>query len=458
MFHKRGATLVSLVALTLGAPCAIGAMGCGSTDSHPGNLGDDTGEGTGDTGVGGDDSTVPFDIGNDDTGSGDGTGGDGGDTHPSGDVLSDVSADTTCATTEVVAAKPPVDVILVIDQSGSMSDDIANVKANINKLSDYLKASGLDYQVVMIAKVGTGTFDMCTPPPLGGVATLCTDATKPLRNSNPPGYRTSNQTIASTNALSLLLSTYDSATIGIGWKDALRPDAFKAIIPITDDNSALAAASFDTSLLAKAPAGMFGTAAARKYAAFPIMGSSAYPSEAKCGSTMVNNGPTYVSLVKLTGGKWFPLCSTDFGPLFTDIAKSIASKVACELTVPPPPAGEVFDPSKVNVVYSPASGGSVPIARDDSKPCGAGANGWQYSTDGKKIYLCGTACSGLKADLGGKVSVQFGCEGKPPPPPPDAGSCTPIGAPCGDADVCCAPLVCLPGPDGSPICRAKPPS
>jgi hypothetical protein len=339
-----------------------------------------------------------------------------------------------------------------------MSDDIARVKANINKLSDYLTATGLDYRVVMIARVGTGTYDMCTPPPLGGALTLCTDTTKPLRNSNPPIYRTSNQVVASTNALSLLLSTYDSATVGIGWKDALRPEAFKAIIPITDDNSALAAASFDTSLLAKTPAGMFGTAAARRYAAFPIMGASAYPSETKGCSTMVNNGPQYISLVKLTAGKWFPLCSTDFGPLFTDIAKSIAGKVACELSVPPPPAGEVFDPAKVNVLYTPSSGGSVPIPRDDSAPCASGANGWQYSPDGKKILLCGTACTGLKADIGGKVSVQFGCAGKPPPPPPDAGSCTPFGAKCGDADVCCSPLVCLPGPDGSNICRAKGPA
>lgn len=50
--------------------------------------------------------------------------------------------------------------------------------------------------------------------------------------------------------------------------------------------------------------------------------------------------------------------------------KSIASKVACELTVPPPPAGEVFDSlGKVNVLYTPSTGGTVPIAKDDSKPC-----------------------------------------------------------------------------------------
>lgn len=420
---------------------------------------DDTGSSTGDTGG------SSFDIGGDDSGGG----GDAtvGDTDVVVDAAPDVPEDTTCATSEVVAAKPPVDVIIAIDQSGSMQDgDILNVRNNVNKLSDYLKATGLDYRVVMIARVGSCTAgsstcaNMCVPPPLGGPAADCTDTSKPLRNSNPPIFRTVNQAVSSTNALSLILSTYSSATTGIGWDDAVRPEAFKAIVPITDDNSSLTAASFDTQLLAKTPAGMFGTAAARKYAAYPIMGAPAYPTETpKCGSSMVNNGQRYIDLVKLAGGKWFPLCSTDFGPVFTDMAKSIAASVACEVAVPPPPAGEVFDPAKVNVLYTPSSGGgSVAITRDESAPCATGANGWQYSADGKKILLCGTACTGLKSDPGGKVSVQFGCAGKPPPPPPDGGTCIGFGAECGDAGTCCAPLECLPGPAGKNICRAKGPA
>ena len=288
-----------------------------------------------------------------------------------------------------------------------LSLDVGDKKPDV---SDFLKATGLDYRVVMIARVGTsGSTDMCVPPPLAAATSLCTDTSKPLRNSNPPVYRTSNQSISSTNALSVILSTYNSTTVGIGWQDAVRKEAFKAIIPITDDNSALAAASFDTQLLAKDPA-MFGTAMARKYGAYPIMGASTYPSETKCGSTMVNNGPTYIQLVKLAGGKWFPLCSTDFGPLFTDIAKSIATRVACELTIPPAPTGEKLDPNKVNVTYTPGGGGMAEtILRDDSKPCDSGANGWQYNADKTKILLCGDACKKAQSDLGGKVNVAFGC-------------------------------------------------
>ena len=114
--------------------------------------------------------------------------------------------------------------------------------------------------------------------------------------------------------------------------------------------------------------------------------------------------------MKLAGGKWFPLCSTDFGPLFIDIAKSIATRVACELTIPPAPTGEKLDPNKVNVTYTPASGGMPEtILKDDSKPCAGGANGWQYNADKTKILLCGDACKKAQSDLGGKVNVAFGC-------------------------------------------------
>ncbi len=320
----------------------------------------------------------------------------------------EAGGDTACASTSAAAIKPPVDIIIAIDQSGSMSDDIANVKTNINKLSDYLKATGLDYRVVMIARVGTtSSTDVCVPPPLGGPTADCSNTSKPLRNSLPPAFRTSNNSIGSTNALSIILSTYDNPTVGIGWKDAVRPDAFKALVPITDDNSALAAASFDTQLITKG-AGMFGTATARKYGAYPIMGASTYPSETKCGSTMVNNGPTYIQLVKLAGGQWFPLCAKDFGPLFLDIAKSIANRVACELTIPPPPAGEKLDPTKVNVTYTSAGGMTSTILRDD-KPCEMGSNGWQYNADKTKILLCGDACKKVQSETGGKVNVAFGC-------------------------------------------------
>lgn len=321
--------------------------------------------------------------------------------------------DASCATTEAAAIKPPVDVIMSIDQSGSMSDDIANVKNNVNKLSDFLKKTGLDYRVVMIGTPGTSTFNICVPPPLGVGAPSCA--------SNPPGFRSVNQNVQSLDTLKLILSTFSSPVgSATAWSDFVRKDAVKVFIPITDDNSSLMTSTdFDTQLLAK-PGGQFGTAAKRNYVMYPICGAPAYPAETpKCGSNAVNTGPQYVAVAKLTKGKWFPICLTDFGPVFEEIAKNIATSVACELTIPKPPAGETLDPKKVNVTYTPGTppgGKPEDILRDDSKPCDAGANGWQYNADKTKILLCGDACTKIKADLGAKVNVQFGCETKFKPP------------------------------------------
>jgi hypothetical protein len=102
--------------------------------------------------------------------------------------------------------------------------------------------------------------------------------------------------------------------------------------------------------------------------------------------------------------------------VFEQIAKNVASSVACELTIPPPPTGETLDPKKVNVTYTDGSGTTTSILQDASKACDMGANGWQYSADGTKILLCGDACTNAKADLSAKVSVQFGCETKVKPP------------------------------------------
>lgn len=305
-----------------------------------------------------------------------------------------------CAKAEAVATKPPVDVIVSVDQSGSMSDDIANVKANINKLSDFLKRTGLDHRVVMIGTPGTGSYDVCVPPPLGA----------PGCASNGNQFRVVNRNVQSNDTLTIILSTLDQTSGAMEWRSFLRPQALKVFVPITDDNSYQKATQFDPELLAKGR-GLFGTAADRRYKFYPITGAAAFPSEATCGRNAVNNGKEYLELAKLTRGKWFPICLTDFAPVFEEIGKSVADTVACELDVPKPTGGVEIDFDRVNVSAQPSNGQAArDILQDPSKPCDKGADGWQYNADRTKILLCGAACERVRSDVGTKVSVQFGCQ------------------------------------------------
>lgn len=316
-----------------------------------------------------------------------------------------LNPDAGCASAEAAATKQPVDIIMVIDQSGSMGEESIQVKNNINKLSGYLASTGLDYRLVMIAGMpGNGSLPMCVPPPLAGSS--C--------ESKPPRFRAVNQHVESWDALKLVLQTYDSSDPSKKWSDFLRYNAVKVFIPVTDDDAkdsaipAPVAANFDAELL-KRGGGTFGTKAKRKYFFYPICGVSSTSDAVKC-STAVNTGPVYVELANLTKGKSFSVCETDYEPVFKAIGKAIASSVACEINVPPPPEGETFDPDKVNVIYKDSGGGVTTIPRDESSDCFDAANGWQYNEDKTKILLCGDHCAYAKSDPGAVITVAFGCK------------------------------------------------
>jgi hypothetical protein len=336
-----------------------------------------------------------------------------------------------CVATSARAITPPVDLVFTVDQSGSMADDIANVKANVNRLAAFLDKTNLDYRVVMIASHGaphhsttdSKRFEVCVPPPLGGPR--CGDP-------NPPRFRQIDRNVQSWDSLKIILSTYDAADPALSWKASLRPGALEVFVPITDDDSKIQprpgappitcsdaeianvgnrcvpdAKTFDRLLLAK-PGGHFGTEAARNYVFYPIVGASAFPSEQTCGRNAVNNGEEYLTLAKLTRGRWFPICLTDFAPVFDQIAQDIVARVACEVTIPPSPNGTI-DHEKVNVSWTTTAGVKRPFVQDSARPCDGGADGWQYAEEKSKIVLCGQACRDLRADPGARLDVEFGC-------------------------------------------------
>jgi hypothetical protein len=71
----------------------------------------------------------------------------------------------------------------------------------------------------------------------------------------------------------------------------------------------------------------------------------------------------------------------------------------------------VADPSKVNVEYTPSGGTVQKLPKNDKYACSDPQNnGWQYSSDGTKIELCGSACTSVKNDPGAKVSIVLGCQ------------------------------------------------
>ncbi len=317
----------------------------------------------------------------------------------------------TCAATVTKANRAEVDVIVVIDTSGSMNEETEQVKQNLNSFASSIGNSGLDYNVIMIAEKPEKLPFMppsftppgiCVQPPLAGPD--CADG---------PKFHHLDTDVGSTNSLEVILDELSSYS---AW---LRPTAYKVFIEVTDDDSALAWTTFDEQLLAKSPQ-QFGDEAARRYIFNAICGykrNTAVLSADKCGSAE-NTGEQYQHLAQLTGGTVDSVCETSYASVFDNIAKGLVKKLGCEFAVPKADNGQQTDPGSVVVHYTPGDGSPAkPLTRvTDASKCGANPDGWYYDDPATptKILFCPSTCSTAGADTAGKLDVAIGCQAPPP--------------------------------------------
>ena len=353
----------------------------------------------------------------------------------------------TCAVASGDVAPSPVDVIITIDQSASMGEETDGVINNLNtSLVSVLKSSGIDYRVIFVT----------------GVAGLPTG----------PEFFQAKANVNSSDALTLLLWSYDgnnktpntcdkSPQAGLAWKDKLRYEAQKVFIAVTDDDPSSfdcayatakctsdcggcanscsgkcpwfqcptfadkaaewpGGADFPTELYKLTPAGMFGTAARPKWVMHSIVpvdkqygpSDPLTPLNQVCndnGNTGETSGVEYQKLSKLTGGLRFPSCNTDYSPVFKEIAATIVP-LACTFLLESTTLGTP-DPKKTNVTVDLGDGsGPKVIPKDDTAPCEAGAEGWQFTYNNGAVRLCGSLCSKIQNSENAKVSVTLGCD------------------------------------------------
>lgn len=391
-----------MVALFAAAGAAANACSAGGQGAGSGEGGSDHGGGAG--GGGGVGGSLFNDAGNP-TGTG-------------GGLDPDAACATVSATAE--AALQPADIIIAVDTSGSMDEESAEVQANLNNFAALISASGIDVHVVLIADSS-----VCIPAPLG--SGLCGGADEKL-----PNYRHVPQGVASTNALQLFISTYPQ------WKDSLRPNATKTFAVVSDDESDISAVDFTNQLLALDPPTFQGfkfdaIVASEKPGDLECIGFGSCPAGSSvccgvlagglaCGPYAEEEGKIYMQLVQQTGGVLGDLCVQDFDPVFQNMATGVVkdSKLSCDYPIPPVPDGETFEPGKVNVVYTPGSGGapeSIYNVPGGVVDCGM-KGGWYYD-DPKiptKILMCPSTCSVLQSDAAGKIDILFGCATQTVPP------------------------------------------
>jgi hypothetical protein len=95
------------------------------------------------------------------------------------------------------------------------------------------------------------------------------------------------------------------------------------------------------------------------------------------------------------------------------------SQVPCQYALPPAPGGQMLDPMKVNVEYTPG-GATMPVTIlgvTTAAMCDPTNGGWYYDNPAAptKINLCPSTCSAVTMDTGGgQINIAVGCATKRP--------------------------------------------
>lgn len=332
-----------------------------------------------------------------------------------------VCEDDSCteSTSQAQTTVLPADIIVVVDNSGSMTDEAGFVQDSMNDFANTIINSDIDARVIMISADSSDQQGICVPAPLGSGS--CPN------DSNLPTFRHVVTTVGSSNSLQLILSTYPE------WSDDLRPIATKTVAVISDDNSGLSASDFSDQLVALNPSfeGFKFDAIVSPYdldglacapcvlsgncnACDPCCGADTFLG-ALCTPLPADEGVVYKELVQNTGGVEGNLCTQDFLPAFQDMATAVIadSQVACLYAIPDPGNGMTIDYTRVNVEYTLAPGDTpvlIPNVPGGETDCGP-SGGWYYDDiiAPSQVLLCPDTCTTVQANQEASIAVKFGC-------------------------------------------------
>ncbi|MCB9588756.1 MAG: VWA domain-containing protein [Polyangiaceae bacterium] len=323
-----------------------------------------------------------------------------------------IVTEDACAATRIEADPIPLDMYIVLDDSGSMGSD-CNVGSGTASKWCYA-VNALDSFFSAPESVGTGIAlnyfnngDNCanglsTPPSGGSVAfnilPAHLSALRSSLNSNGPTGSTP------TEAALRSIVNYTTA------QAAARPGRTMVGVLITDGQPS--GCSSNNTTLNNIIRNHFNNTGIPTFI-IGMTGASFGSLEAWANGAGATQHTTYC-------GGANPCYSYNVangnGTVFIDVLKEIQkAAVGCTFNVPTPDSG-ILDPNKVDVVYTPGGGGAAQTLTrvTDQSQCGtAPGQGWYYNdnTNPTQILLCPDVCTTVSADSGAKIDVELGCLG-----------------------------------------------
>jgi hypothetical protein len=319
-----------------------------------------------------------------------------------------------CATTSAMAppaADPRVDIVWVVDASGSMLDEQMKIGKNMAAFADAITNASIDVRIVMMTTSAAIPVicPVVSPDPLAGT---------PL--AMDPRYQFLETRVDSNNPLDIAVDNFAA------YSSFLRDGAKTHFVFVTDDESyyrGLATPDERATTFANDMRGLLGhdfilhTVSSDGPAACTDLNCMPDINTGICVFVMLGcgaaaPGTTYYTLASMTSGLSASICESDWSVIFEPLTAAIiaSAPLPCSYDIPAPPSGDTLDPSKVNVRWT------MPNATDETvfgKVADQGACGdqlgWHYdAAPPNQIMLCPATCSALSN--GGTLSIEFGCE------------------------------------------------
>jgi von Willebrand factor type A domain. len=322
------------------------------------------------------------------------TGGAGGSSSSSTVEIVPASVDVNCGTQTQDPTPQPVDLLLVLDRSGSMANDMTTDTACSSGGSSSRRDAGSCApkwpamttslnQVLASSPAGVQWGLKFFTSPGGSSCTVNAGADVAVGQNTATRIQTA---IAGTSPANNT-PTKDAINAAVAYFKTVNDGLPHYILLATDGQPNCESGSGTSSALA-----VTNTVAAIK-AAF----------DAGIKTYVIGIGPQAGNLDNFAQaggtGTYFPATSPDaLTAALTSIVKDVASCVFTMAAVPP-------DPTNLGVYLDKTT--KVPLDPSD---------GYSLSADSLTVTLNGSYCAGLKDGTYQVVQVYFGCPGEPPPP------------------------------------------
>jgi hypothetical protein len=326
----------------------------------------------------------------------DGSGPDGGNVDPGSGFGS------SCATSTMTAMSTPLDIYVMLDQSGSMDLNM--------KWDDVSMALDSFVQQPNLAGVSVGIQYFALQTPTGDDDCTVADYAKPEVEIAPlPGVA---------SAIVGSIASHDSVVT----EELSATPTYQGISgAVSHAKSWATSHPGDTVVVVFATDGEPGSTCGSN--------TSITPSEnvAKAGYTGTPKIPTFVigvqdssgNLANLnglasaggTGSAYIVNAGGSAQQQFLDALNQIrGNALGCTYQIP---TGSDVDPTEVNITYTPGGGGQAQVIPQVASmaACPATGNAWYYDNPAAptEIILCSATCGTIQADTTGSVGITLGC-------------------------------------------------